>query len=190
MFCISKRALLSPSESVTLQSQRMPTSSIKLSMQPPISTRHVRAGRILCLMFGLLIACAEPSFATPPDSTGELGPSKVMFWLFLAVMMMGSLGGKRAGLWSPPTRQKSSKRSSPTLDRIGTQLLSVDFLDSYFSLLTEVESLLAFTPSFKRPAPKMPKSKDARPSRFIVPPDQRMVPETQHRTKHFLQLCN
>ena len=163
----------------------MPKPSIKLSMQPPISTRQPRVGRVICLMLGLLIACAEPSFATPPASTGQLGPSKVMLSLFFVVMMMGSLGGKRAGLWSPPTRQKSSKRSSPTLDRIGTQLLSADFLDSYFSLLTEVESLLAFTPSFKRPSPKIPRSKDARPSRFIVPPDQRMVPETQDRTKHF-----
>lgn len=138
-------------------------------------------------MVGLLIACAEPSFATPPASTGELGLGNVILSLSFVVMMMGSLGGKRTGLWSPPTRPtKSCKRSSPTLDRIGTQLLSADFLDTYFSLLGEVESLLAFTPSFERPAPKPPKRKDARPSRFIVPPDQRMVSETQDRTKHFL----
>lgn len=162
-------------------------SLIKRSMQPLISTRHVRVRRTLCLMVGLLIACAEPSFATPPASTGELGLGNVILSLSFVVMMMGSLGGKRTGLWSPPTRPtKSCKRSSPTLDRIGTQLLSADFLDTYFSLLGEVESLLAFTPSFERPAPKPPKRKDARPSRFIVQPDQRMVSETQDRTKHFL----
>ena len=122
----------------------------------------------------LIVTCLTAAFCVVLfyDVQGDIaGVQNRNGALFFVVMMMGSLGGKRAGLWSPPTRQKSSKRSSPTLDRIGTQLLSADFLDSYFSLLTEVESLLAFTPSFKRPSPKIPRSKDARPSRFIVPPD-------------------
>ena len=141
MFCISKQV---PTAFRHLEggTRSFCGNQDQLSMQPPISTRQSRVGRVLCLMLGLLIACAEPSFATPPASTGQFGPSKVMLSLFFVVMMMGSLGGKRAGLWSPPTRQKSSKRSSPTLDRIGTQLLSAYFLDSYFSLLTDVESLL------------------------------------------------
>ena len=74
--------------------------------------------------------------------------------------------------------------ASPSLDRIGRDHIPPHLLCLYGSLQTDLRKLLAFSPSFSRPAPKQPRSVGS--NKFVQRAGERTIEVDDNRLQHFL----
>ena len=144
------------------------------------------------LAIALLFSLSQPSWANIVEGAAPAAAGRLAATFALIVLMLGAVGGKRAGISLDPVRdldrgiKRSRFGSCPYLAAIGAPHLATGL---YQDLALELDTLMAFESVYDRPAAKLSTLRDSSDNKFLKPVHKRLVKSEDDRWAHFDAAC-
>lgn len=159
---------------------------------PRLWLRRARHGALAATLVGVLLSISHASGAPAKSSRDVQGAPSIVCCLVLTIFMMASAGGPRASWLSIGNkRPRRDFTHSPTLASVHKDTAWADTIlpkgVTYAALASQLDSMLAFAPTFDRPPPKAGKKYgEDDDTQFIQPLHKRLVKVDSNRLDHFL----
>ena len=158
-------------------------------MSGRMQCRRLRSAILLIALFASL---AQPSWATPVERAAPAAAGRLAATFAFLVLMIGSAGGKRAGMPLDPELEaaRGVKRarfgSCRYLDAIGASHLAPGL---YQDLALELDGLMAIDSVYERPLAKPSQQFEPGENKFFKPVHKRLVKSVDDRWAHFEAAC-